>query len=163
MRVKLLIGEICAGKTTYSKNLVKKNNYLRLSMDDLKIMMFNKITSDKFSDDIIESMIEHVISLIDSNHQKDIIIDGFPLNMEAIRYLISCYTVEIIIFEIDLFKANLRNRQRNVNSGIYIAPEEIKQYSKAFKKFINSDEFYDVTKTIKVTYLENYEKKNLEM
>lgn len=160
MIVKLLLGQICAGKTTYAMNLVKRNNYIRLSMDDLKIMMFNSISSDKKKEDIISASIENILHMIDGvDDSNDVVVDGFPLDLESIRYLISLFQIEITVFTVDLFKANKRNRKRAEEDGIFVNPEEIKRYNENFLKFVNSQDFRDITKNVLITYMFNYEKK----
>ncbi len=158
MIVKLVIGQICAGKTTYCLGLAKKN-YVRLSMDDLKIMMFGSLPSDKKSEDIITASMENILSMIDGiDDNRNAVIDGFQLDIEALRYLISCFNVKIKVFTVDLFKANKRNKRRQQEDGLYIDPEDIKKYNDAFVKFVNSEKFKEVTKSIEVTYVHNYEK-----
>jgi adenylate kinase family enzyme len=159
MIVKLLFGHICAGKTTFSKELVKKNNYIRLSMDDLKIMMFGRIPSDRQSEDIVSATIEHMINLIDGidDYDRNIIIDGFPLNLNSIEYIKSLYNVEIVIFTVDLFKANLRNRKRAKEENIFIKPEDIKKYNEDFDILVKSEEFNKVVKGVNITHRYNYE------
>lgn len=159
MLVNLIIGQICSGKTTYSLELSKSRDHIRLGMDDLKIMMFNDIQNDKKTEDLIEASIDSMLNIIDGiNGFKTCTIDGFQLNIEPIKYLVSCYPVCITAMTVDLYKANKRNIIRQKTDGIFIDPVYLKDYNESFIKFVNSSEFRKITSNI--SFMHNYEKKD---
>lgn len=153
MNIILLLGPICSGKTTWAIERVKRHNSLRLSVDDLKIMMYCALPGDKETEDIISGIIENSINMLSGNDvSKDVIIDGFKLDIDQIEYLVKTYCVEIVIFKVDLYTANLRNKIREKEDGIFIEPEEIKRYNNEFEEFISSDRFKKIQKNTIVTY-----------
>lgn len=160
MKLYILLGPVCSGKTTYARRMMMEHNCIRFSLDDFKTMLFQRITDDRKSEDIVEAMMESCLNILDGiDTSRDIIIDGHPLDVDQLSYLVSCYNVEIIVFSVGLFKANLRNRKRQAETGVYIHPDDIRKYDKNFKAFLANDKVKNLFERCQVKYIDNYEKR----
>lgn len=158
MKVKLLMGQICSGMTDYSHHLALTEGYIRINIEDIKKMMWPHITyiKGKKVDDIISAIIERWLQALSDLGDVKVVIDGFSMECEKLKYLISCFDIEITIFTTTLLRANLRNRKRIKP----IEPSEIKKYNEEFLRWIKlSSEFLTISQLCDISYMENYEPK----
>ncbi len=157
MKVRILMGQICSGMTAYSHSLAKNEGYIRISIDDIKKMMWPhlKIVEGKRIDDTISAIVERWLQVFEGlDDEVKIVIDGFPMEWLGLKYLISCFDIELTIFTVNLLRANIKNRKREHP----IDPEEIREYNNEFLRWVKlSSEFNTISKMCKITYMENYE------
>lgn len=163
MKIKILMGQICSGMTAYSHQLALNQGYIRISIEDIKKMMWPHCSylKGKRIDDIVSAIIERIIETIDSvSTESRIVIDGFPMEHSALKYLISIHDVDIIIFTTSLLRANINNRKRLKP----VDPEEIRKYNNEFLRWIKlSSEFLLISQLCTISYMENYEKQKLNL
>ncbi len=146
MKVKILLGPICSGKTMYSQYLQKEHGYIRFSQDELRRMVFGKLENDSQKDEYIAYLIYNaVLAWSGPQHNGDkIVIDGFPLSLRHLGYILNGFDSDVLLFRVDLSVANMRNLKRRSNGGVFINPEEIRRYDTLFKNFTRSAGFQNV-------------------
>jgi predicted kinase len=131
----ILSGIPCSGKSTYIKKYVK--NYWIVSCDDMrgKNYKFSKENEDKIWNrfyDILNTA--HTNIVIDNTNCKKVFINRIKQNLNPNLN----WEIEIITFDINLFRAKIRNYFRYLKTGKYI-PNTVmnnmyKNYNNLWKK-----------------------------
>lgn len=157
MDVVFCLGACCSGKTTYSLNYAKENeNTIRFSLDEFKIMCFGNLQNDKLDEGIMTVIYNMIINL--QMQGKDLIIDGFPLDVNQLKLVSSvARNVEIILFDISHKEAIIRNSVRRKLGGHYVKPTEMERYYNVFTEFIESEKFlrFTLASNVTVQYINN--------
>lgn len=148
MNKKLIIfsGVPCSGKSTYGNYLLGNKNTILLSRDILREKYFGdhykytksneKFISQKF-DEIMDSCIEN-------NLIKNVILDNTHCKEKYLDNLIMIYgkvfDIQIIFFEVNIYKAHFRNVMRFIKTGKWIPCSVLNTMYKNFNK-INKNKY----------------------
>lgn len=141
----ICLGPCCSGKTTYSLKYVREHpDTYRVSIDEMRYMCTGGLEGSDIDDKLLTLIYNLILNM--QNQGKNIIIDGFPLNVIYLKLVIGAVVdVNIIQFEIDLQQAIIRNSVRRRLGGHYVKPTEMERFNKEVEKFYKSQDFIQLT------------------
>ncbi len=141
LTVKILIGVPASGKSTFTKDFLRKNqDWAAVSRDDFRYMFRNEGKVDLVFESIINDMMDMtIIKLL--NAKKNVIIDATNLQrkyIEAFCKLVQFKAnVEFMVFDVPMATCIERDKARERSVG----EEVIKKMYKDYKNIIDSDVF----------------------
>ena len=121
LKVIILIGISGAGKSTWAKNFIAKNeNYVRVSRDEFRYMLKNQQICENKIENLITELCEDVIikSLV---KKQNVIIDNTNLKLKYINNFIKLVQdyadIEYILFDTSVEKCIERDKNREKQVG----------------------------------------------
>ncbi len=147
LEVIISIGVSASGKSTWSKEFVKRNaNYVRTGRDDFRYMLKDAGVCEPKIEDIINKLQDATI-LEALNKNQNVIIDNTNLKEEYIKHFIDLVkykaNIKFRIFDISLNKAIERDKLRERSVGEVVIKKQFKQY----QNLITSVAFTDIQKS----------------
>lgn len=146
----ICIGVPASGKSTWSKNFLRKNpNYVRINRDDFRFMLRNQPMTEPKIEDLITALFNQAIDaalekklniILDNTNVKKRYIDGF------IAYVEHRANIKFMVFDISLDKAIERDKNREKSVG----EEVIKKMYKDYKELMDGYNYSDQRKKVYV-------------
>lgn len=146
LKIKILIGIPASGKTTWSKDFLRKNwDWVRICRDDYRYMLRN----EPFCTPKIESMITEMVkkdTFLALSKKLNVVLDATHVKITYINDIIDTFKyyadIDYQIFDISLSKAIERDENRDEKVGNSV----IKRMYKNYKDLIDSFHFQPVVK-----------------
>lgn len=140
MKIIILVGGICAGKSTYAAS----TGYPVISRDHLRSVVFNQpYNFTKENEKVITMMFNQLVTENIAYGYNCIILDNTHCKEKYIDELIEKYknyTIQVFFFDLPLWKAHFRNVIRWVNTGKWIPIKVVNSMHKNYKK-INKEKY----------------------
>lgn len=135
MKLIVLQGCPCSGKTTWAKEYLKTHNAEYVNRDEIRCEVNNGKYSMKFEDIVDSFEIERVLDSIDAD--IDVIIDATNLNPKTIAKwndIANTYKVDIEFkqFYVPIEEAMKRSKARKEAGGLYISKSTMLKFYKRY-------------------------------
>lgn len=149
MKILILSGIPCSGKTTYAKKLQKLSGYQIISRDDIRMRLFGKRYKQNSNGEFIVTREFEKLLFNAALADKDTILDNTFCKERYINEVLErCGVFKnaqicIKFFDISLGVAYIRNVLRYLKTGKYIPRSVIKNMYKNYKK-IKKEQYADL-------------------
>lgn len=125
----LLIGSPCSGKTTWAKQYIASNeNTIRISRDDLRLMMRNRLITHSDIEMIITRTSFDLIYDADK-FGLDVIIDQTNCKWKYIHEFMDkfghLFDIKFKVFKVGIDTLKARNQERSRLTGIEMIPNRV--------------------------------------
>lgn len=140
----ICIGVPASGKSTWSKEFIRKNpNYVRINRDDFRYMLRNESFCEPKVEDAITSMFYHAIDtalarkmniILDNTNVKRRYIDEF------VTYVETRANVKFRVFDISLEEALDRDSKREKSVGVDVITRMYESYTALMDSYDYTDQ-----------------------
>lgn len=142
--VKILIGVPASGKSTWSKEFVRKNpSWVRINRDDYRFMLRNEPTCEPKIEDMITGLFYGAVDAALSK-KLNVIVDNTNLKRryidEMVEYVQYRADVEFMVFDVSLEEAIERDKKREKMVGEGVITKMYKDYKNLVDGFTYSNQ-----------------------
>lgn len=142
--VKILIGVPASGKSTWSKEFVRKNpSWVRINRDDYRFMLRNEPTCEPKIEDMITGLFYGAVDAALSK-KLNVIVDNTNLKAryinEMVEYVQYRADVEFMVFDVSLEEAIERDKKREKMVGEGVITKMYKDYKNLVDGFSYSNQ-----------------------